>query len=72
MNNATHETDQIGLDGLGGVSKRRKQEQTSREAFEAEMLKRNYPVIKTRNNDYYGTTLRHWLTWQAATQYADR
>ena len=72
LDNAAAATDQIGLDGLGGVSKRRKQEQTSSEAFEAEMLKLNYPVIKTLNNDYYGTTLRHWLTWQAATQYADR
>lgn len=52
LDNAASATDQIGLDGLGGVSKRRKQEQTSREAFEEEMRSRDYPIIKTDDGDY--------------------
>lgn len=65
------------LEGYSKDSRKRfrltnKQEQTSREAFEEEMRSRDYPIIKTDDGDYCGITQYQWLTWQAATQWADR
>lgn len=44
--------------------------QTSREAFEEEMIKRDYPILKDEDGDYLGITKYQWITWQAATKWA--
>ena len=50
-----------------------KQEQTSREAFEEFAIVRGLRVDLDDDDMYLDLlTYRHWLTWQAATQYADR
>ena len=50
-----------------------KQEQTSREAFEAFAIERKVD-ISLDDDGLYSDSLTHklWLTWQAATQWADR
>lgn len=45
---------------------------TSREAFEEEMKRRDYPVFSDGNGGYCGITAYHWETWQAACRWADR
>jgi len=62
--NAASATDQIVLDGLCGVSKRRKQEPTSREAFEAFAIERKVD-ISLDDDGMYSDLLAHklWLTW---------
>lgn len=39
---------------------------TSREAFEEEMKRRDYPVFSDGNGGYTGITAYQWATWQAA------
>ena len=50
-----------------------KQEQTSREAFEEFAIARGLCVDLDDDDMYLDLlTYRHWITWQAATQWADR
>lgn len=42
---------------------------TSREAFEEEMKRRDYPVIPDGNGGYCGITAYQWETWQAALKW---
>lgn len=60
-------TENLSLNGAGGVTKRRIK--TSREAFEEEMKRRDYPVIPDGNGGYCGITAYQWETWQAALKW---